>query len=175
MCPWLLRGEGDPGHTWNKAKANLIMMSFIHRWRGDTSCPLDINGRTYNQKSVMEGQRKWTGKKDSMGIWYSKQWRVDRWIWIWRGVIRVIRVSVTIFSLAQSKKLLMFNISYNNLRRTKCTLCWDILGRVIKTRGAYFIHTVTKPSTLPKNRIWNKFWNKNYSSVLQKEIRSTSA
>ena len=37
----------------------------------------------------------------------------------------------------------MFNISYNNLRRTKCTLCGDILGRVIKTRGAYFIHTVT--------------------------------
>lgn len=31
MCPWLLRGEGDPGHTWNKAKANLIMMSFIQR------------------------------------------------------------------------------------------------------------------------------------------------
>lgn len=31
MCPWLLRGEGDPGHTWNKAKANLTMMSFIQR------------------------------------------------------------------------------------------------------------------------------------------------
>jgi len=31
MCPWLLKGEGDPGHTWNTAKANLIMMSFIQR------------------------------------------------------------------------------------------------------------------------------------------------
>lgn len=46
MCPWLLRGEGDPGHTWNKAKANLIMMSFIQKCRGDIGRPPNINGGT---------------------------------------------------------------------------------------------------------------------------------
>lgn len=57
MCPWLLRGEGDPEHTCNKAKANLITMSFIQRWRGYNSCPLNINGGTQNQKAMIEGQR----------------------------------------------------------------------------------------------------------------------
>lgn len=28
MCPWLLGGDGDPGHTWNKARAKSITMSF---------------------------------------------------------------------------------------------------------------------------------------------------
>lgn len=48
MCPWLLRGDGDPGHTWNKAKANLIMMSLIQRCRGDIGYPPNINGGTQN-------------------------------------------------------------------------------------------------------------------------------
>lgn len=53
MCPWLLRGDGDPGHTWNKAKANLIMMSFIQRCRGDIGCPPNINGGTQNRKAIL--------------------------------------------------------------------------------------------------------------------------
>lgn len=175
MCPWLLRGEGDPGHTWNKEKANLIMVSFIQRWRGDISCLLNINKRTQNQMAMREEQRKWATKSSSVSIHYSEEGGLTRYIWVRGNVIRLTRVSVATFSLALKKKLLIFNISGNNLRRTKCTLCWDILGRVIKKWRAYFIHTVTKPSTLPKTRIWNKFWNKNYSSVLQKGIRSTSA
>lgn len=77
MCPWLLRGEGDPEHTCNKAKANLITMSFIQRWGGDNGCPLNINGGTQNQKAMIEGQRK-EARSDCTGIQYSEQWRTDK-------------------------------------------------------------------------------------------------
>lgn len=42
MCPWPLEGKGGPGSTWNKAEANLIMMSFIQEGRGDIGCPLKV-------------------------------------------------------------------------------------------------------------------------------------
>lgn len=78
MCPWLLRGEGDPGHTWNKAKANLIMMSFIQRWRGDKSCPLNVTEADIKPKAVTEGQSIRTRRSNREGMWSSEQQRTDK-------------------------------------------------------------------------------------------------
>lgn len=92
LCLWLVRGQADPGHTWNKVKVNLILMSFLSKDEGEMSKLT----QTQIWKVMVEAQR----KSNDMGLWYSEQWRLDRRIRVWGGVIRIIRVSVTTFSLA---------------------------------------------------------------------------